>query len=93
MCKFTKSDLQEILRGAGLDSYQAQKATVRIIKALAASLAAGEAVELRGLGSFEVKVRQAYKARNPKTGEAVTVPACRRVIFHPGRGLKKTLRG
>ena len=92
MRKFTRTDIQEILRKTGLDSYQAQKATSHIIEALSASLDAGEAVELRGLGSFEVKTRREYKARNPRTGEAVTAPSCRRVIFHPGRKLKKAFK-
>jgi len=49
-------------------------------------------VELRGLGTLEVKERKTYSARNPKTGEAVTVPSHRRVIFRPGRELKAALK-
>ena len=59
---------------------------------LAASLAAGESVELRGLGSLEVRERKSYKARNPKTGEAVIALAHRRVLFRPGRELKAALK-
>ena len=86
--KFTRSTIQEILRSSGLDSVRAQQATARIIEALAGSLAAGESAELRGLGSLEARERKAYKARNPKTGETVEVPPRRRVVFHPGRGLR-----
>jgi integration host factor subunit beta len=32
-------------------------------------------VELRGFGSFKVKSRNPRKARNPRTGESVDVPA------------------
>ena len=91
--KFTRSDIQEILRSAGLDSSQARKATARIIKALAAALAAGEAIELRGLGTLEIRERKACMAHNPRTGEAVNVPPHRRVIFRSGRELKAALRG
>ena len=89
--KFTRNTIQEILRDSGLDSVKAQQATIRIIEALVDSLAAGESVELRGLGSLEVRERKAYKARNPKTGEAVITQARRRVLFRPGRKLKAAL--
>ena len=85
--------MHEILRGFNLNSTVAREATARIIEALACSLAAGEAIELRGLGSLEVRERKAHKAHNPKTREAVDVPPRRRIIFHPGRDLKTALRG
>jgi nucleoid DNA-binding protein len=92
--KCTRADLQEIIRsGAGLDIRQARELTGRIIGALAAALAAGETVELRGFGSLEVKERKAHKARKPRTGEAVIVPPRRRVLFRPGAELKAALRG
>ena len=93
MSKFTRATIQEILRGFALDTVQAQKATARIIEALADSLAASGPVELRGLGSLEVRERKARKAYNPKTREALDIPPCRRVVFRPGRELKATLKG
>ncbi|MDR1142503.1 MAG: integration host factor subunit beta [Planctomycetaceae bacterium] len=42
-------------------------------------------IELRNFGVFEVKKRVARKARNPKTGEKVNVPAKCVVIFKPGK--------
>jgi len=91
--KFTKATVREILRGFGLDGIQAKQATIQIIEALARSLVSGERVELRGLGSLEVKERIAHIARNPKTGEAVNVPPRRRVVFYPGQELKIKLVG
>jgi nucleoid DNA-binding protein len=94
MSKFTRAGLREIIRsGAGLDSRKARELTGRIIGALAAALAAGDAVELRGFGSLEVKERKERKARNPRTGETVIVPPRRRVLFRPGRELKTILKG
>ena len=90
--KFTKTSIQRILRGFGVKSYEIQKATDRIITELANAIIAGEEVELRGFGSFDVKERKPYKARNPKTGESVEVPQARRVIFRPGQELKSALR-
>ena len=53
------------------------------------TLAAGGRIELRNFGVFEVKLRQARKARNPRTGESVKVPARRVVIFKVGKNVEK----
>jgi integration host factor subunit beta len=42
-------------------------------------------IELRDFGVFEVKKRRARKARNPRTGERVSVPETMVVTFKPGR--------
>lgn len=50
----------------------------------------GSIVELRGFGTFEVKTRKGKKhARNPQTGELVTVPDHGVASFRPGRELKQ----
>ena len=89
--KFTKTAIQEILRGAGLDSFKARKATVRVIEAMAAALAAGEVIELRGLGTFEPRERKARVMRNPRTGSSVNVPDRLVVFFRPSGKLKEAL--
>ena len=91
--KFTRSDIQEILRGFGLDSPKAREATEKIFTAMFDSLASGAAVELRGFGSLETRERKETARRNPRTGETVIVPPCLRVVFRPGRELKAALRG
>ena len=48
----------------------------------------GERVELRGFGVFDVKVREARIARNPKNGEAVAVPAKKVPFFRMGKDMK-----
>lgn len=50
-------------------------------------------IELRNFGVFEVKDRAARKARNPKTGEEVNVPAKRVVTFKPGRLMERAING
>lgn len=50
-------------------------------------------VELRGFGTFEVKLRKGKeKARNPKTGEIVSVPSHKVAVFRPGSDLKEQLK-
>lgn len=46
-------------------------------------------IELRGFGTFEVRIRKGRaKARNPKTGEVVAVEKHGVAIFRPGKELK-----
>ena len=46
-------------------------------------------IELRNFGVFEAKHRKPRKARNPKTGEAVKVPAKCVVRFAPGKVMEE----
>ncbi|MBS1107877.1 MAG: ihfB-2, partial [Deltaproteobacteria bacterium] len=46
-----------------------------IFDAMTDALRRGERIEIRGFGSFQVKVREARDGRNPKTGEMVNIPA------------------
>ena len=49
-------------------------------------------IELRNFGVFEVKERAARKARNPRTGERVDVPAKMVVTFKPGKEMEEKVR-
>ena len=55
------------------------------------TLNAGEKVQLSGFGTFEVRARAERKGRNPKTGEVVTVAACKYLAFVPAKAVKETL--
>ena len=47
-------------------------------------------IEIRGFGVFEVKKTKAKpKARNPRTGEIIFVPARRKTHFRAGKLLKE----
>ena len=50
------------------------------------------AIELRGFGTFEVKVRKARpRARNPKTGQTISICPRGNVVFRSGRELKQAV--
>jgi integration host factor subunit beta len=50
-------------------------------------------IEIRDFGVFEVKkTRPKPKARNPKTGEIIYVPARRKTHFKAGKLLKEVLK-
>jgi integration host factor subunit beta len=46
-----------------------------IFDSMTRALKQGERIEIRGFGSFQVKVREAREGRNPATGEPIKIPA------------------
>jgi len=60
-----------------------------IFESMAEALRAGHRIEIRGFGSFQVKVREAREGRNPKTGEPVHISAKRTPFFKVGKELKE----
>ncbi len=86
----TKRDLIE--RVAEQTSHISQLHTEIVVNAIFNSmkeaLNRGERIEIRGFGSFQVKVHKAHEGRNPKTGEGVHIPATRKAFFKVGQELK-----
>ena len=89
----TRSQL--ILRLAAQNPHLVHREVERLVNAIfetiAAALARGERIELRGFGSFTVKERAPRVGRNPRTGEAVQVPAKRRLNFKSGKELRRRI--
>ncbi|TSE18351.1 Integration host factor subunit beta [Tepidimonas alkaliphilus] len=85
-----RSDLIEALaeRCPHLTAADAQAVVMTLLQTMAAALAAGQRIELRGFGSFSVHEREPRQARNPRTGAAVEVPLRRGVHFKPGKALR-----
>lgn len=48
-------------------------------------------VSIRGLGKFKVATRAARQARNPATGETISVPEKRVVKFSPAKALREAI--
>ena len=74
--------IAQIAEKSGLSKKDAEKALAATVDAIT------EAVQLVGFGSFEVKQREARVGRNPKTKEAIEIPAARVPVFKAGRALK-----
>ena len=74
-----------------LSQKQVTEAFALIEETLVETLKAGEKVQLSGFGTFEVRERAERKGRNPKTGEVVTVAACKYLAFVPAKAVKETL--
>ncbi len=88
----TKADLVEkVASEAEMTKKDAEQLVEIIFESIIGSLNKGEKIELRGFGSFRVRERNARQGRNPKTGEAVKIPAKRVAYFKPGKELKESI--
>jgi len=77
----------------GMSRGQAGEAVDAAITAITGALKKGEEVKIVGFGTFVVTDRAAGEARNPRTGEKVTVPASKTPKFRAGAGLKEAVNG
>jgi integration host factor subunit beta len=69
----------------------ASKTVNIILEVITAALARGDRVEMRGIGTFSVRVRRGRPARNPKNGAEVIVPERRFPHFKAGRRMHDRL--
>ena len=73
---------------AGLSKKDSEAAVTAALDVITAALQEGDKVQLVGFGSFEVKSRAARTGRNPKTKEAIEIPASKVPVFKAGKALK-----
>lgn len=71
---------------------QAEQAVEAMLNGILSSLKKGDEVSIAGLGIFSVKQRAAREARNPRTGEAIKVPAMKVPKFRAAKALKDLVR-
>ena len=83
--------IKSVAEKSELSQKQVSEALSLIEATLIDSLKAGEKVQLSGFGAFEVRERAERKGRNPKTGEVVTVPACKYLAFVSAKAVKEAL--
>ena len=83
---------KELIAAAAAKAGTTQKDAEAVINAaletLPAALANGDRVQVSGFGIFEVKTREARVGRNPKTKEAINIPAAKVPAFKASKTLK-----
>ena len=89
----TKAELiTKVAQEAGVTKAQAGRCVNAFVEALTEALAKGERTALPELGVFKVVERKTRKGRNPRTGEEITIPARKVVIFKPAKGLREKVK-
>jgi integration host factor subunit beta len=89
--RFTKADIVDSLYdNTGMDRRDIRKVIDHFFNEVKAALMRRDVIELRGFGTFEIKVRKGRtRARNPKTGETLSVRPHGIVCFRSGRELRQ----
>lgn len=88
----TKADLVEQLSAsANLSKSEAEAVVKTVLDSVVEALTRGEKIELRGFGSFRLRIRRPRQGRNPKTGTKVDVPGKAVPYFKPGKDLRDML--
>lgn len=89
----TKKDIViKVSNDTNLTQIDVKKIVQRTLDVILESLERGETVELRNFGVFKVKIRRGRLGRNPRTGQEVSVPEKKVVIFKPGLVLKHKVK-
>jgi DNA-binding protein HU-beta len=83
--------IEAVALKSGMKKKEAEQAVNAMTEAVVEAMKNGEKVQLVGFGTFEVKTREARTARNPKTGEAISVPASKHPAFSASKALKDQL--
>ena len=84
--------IQAVAAKSGLTKKDAEAAVAAVIDSITDALKAGEKVSLVGFGTFAVKARAARTGKNPQTGEAIEIAACKVPAFAAGKTLKDAIQ-
>jgi nucleoid DNA-binding protein len=89
----TKAELvDQVAATVHLSKAQTDAVLTQCLQAIMDALQAGESVELRGFGRFHLRHRQPRAGRNPRTGEAVQIPAKSVPTFTAGKAFQEQVQ-
>jgi len=69
----------------------AEKIVDALFDEITAALARGKRIELRGFGTFSIKIHEARTGRNPRTGALIPVPKRAHPHFKTGKEMRERL--
>ena len=87
----TKADLVEKIAAKANLTKAAERALNAFLASVEDALVKDAKLTLTGFGTFAVETRKARQGRNPRTGDTLTIPACKILKFRPGKMLKDSL--
>ena len=90
MATTTKREIAErVAQQTGLAQVAVKQIIQMLFDEIVKEVCAGNRLEFRDFGVFEVVVRKPRTGRNPRTGQKVAVPPKTVVTFKMGKGMKE----
>src|SRR5438067_4060690 len=90
----TKADIvNRVATATGVTKLETEILVDGFFKTIADALASGDHIEIRGFGTFRIKKRQPRIARNPRTGETISLDEHFVPTFKPSRELRSLIDG
>jgi len=87
-----RSDLiAQLAERRGINLTIAETVVHEIFASMTQTLIAGNRIEIRGFGTFEIREYESYSGRNPKTGLEVVVKPKKAPFFKTGKELKERI--
>jgi DNA-binding protein HU-beta len=77
----------------GLTKKQADEFLNNLVDTVIKSVKKGDPLKVPGLGIFRLRKMKARMGRNPQTGEAIKIPARKKVGFTVAKSFKETVLG
>ena len=88
----TKADLvEQVAEKTGLTRTDVAVVVDSFLDTIKKTMEDGHNIEMRGFGTFKIKLRKARKARNPRTGDVVPVPDRKVPVFKPSNEFKNMI--
>ncbi len=88
-----KELVESMADAADISKAAAEKSLNGMLAAVTAALSDKDKVTLVGFGTFATVERSARKAKNPRTGEMIDIPAKTVAKFKPGSKLADAVKG
>ena len=86
-----KAIVEQIADGYEFPKKQAGALLAGMIETMTAHLKSGDRIRISGIGTLEVRKREARTGRNPATGETIQIAASKKVAFRPAKELKEAV--
>lgn len=84
-----KEFVSEVAEKTGRPKKEIDRILDAVLETIKEKVLEGHTIKLVGFGKFELKSYPPRTARKPNTGEQVQVPARSKVVFTPGKELRK----
>jgi DNA-binding protein HU-beta len=86
-----KGIFEQLAEGHQVPKKLAHDFLVGMVDSVTRHLKQGDRIRINGLGTLEVRKREARTGRNPATGETMQIAASKKVAFRPAKELKEAV--